>query len=107
MRDVRAGTLFPSPERRRKTCLGGQISELVRREHRTGGVLMLRFAIAAIALALTVSSASAQSRVQTGVLECRAQPSVGMIVGSVRNLECVFKPNVGRAQLYSATQGRL
>lgn len=47
------------------------------------------------------SSASAQSRVRVGVLSCDVQPAVGFIVGSRRNMTCVFRPDRrGRAEAY-------
>ncbi len=68
---------------------------------------MIRYALVATILAVTASSAAAQSRVQTGVLECITLPSVGMIVGSVREMDCIFKPTIGPQQSYSGTQGRI
>src|SRR5712691_3977750 len=57
-------------------------------------------AVVLAALALSAGSAAAQSGVAAGVLECRSGPSASFIVGSVRNFECVFTPNVGRRQFY-------
>ena len=68
---------------------------------------MIRFAFVALIVAITAGDAMAQSRVQTGVLECRADPSIGLILGSQRGLDCVFKPNRGPAQNYSGTQTRV
>jgi hypothetical protein len=68
---------------------------------------MIRFALVAATIAVTAAGAAAQSRVQTGVLECITLPSVGMIIGSVREMDCVFKPSAGPQQFYSGTQGRL
>jgi hypothetical protein len=68
---------------------------------------MIRYALVATILAITANSATAQSRVQTGVLECITLPSVGMIVGSVREMDCVFKPTIGPQQSYTGTQGRI
>ena len=68
---------------------------------------MIRYALVATLLAVTAGSAAAQSRIQTGVLECITRPSVGMIIGSVREMDCVFKPTVGPLQSYTGTQGRL
>jgi len=65
----------------------------------------------AISLAALLSAiatpAAAQSRVQTGVLECLSNPSVGAIVGSVRTMTCVFKPASGPEQYYSGTRTRI
>ena len=65
-----------------------------------------RFVLAAILAAATVPAA-AQSRVQTGVLECLSNPTFGIIVGSVRTMTCVFKPTQGLEQLYSGTRTRI
>jgi hypothetical protein len=43
------------------------------------------------ALSAPLAGASAQERVQVGVLECRGGASVGFIVGSVTNLGCVLR----------------
>ncbi|HXL69515.1 MAG TPA: DUF992 domain-containing protein [Xanthobacteraceae bacterium] len=50
---------------------------------------------AAAALALSAGAAAAQSRVEVGTLDCQVAPSVSFIVGSVRELRCVFLPNRG------------
>jgi len=58
-------------------------------------------------LLIAATPAAAQSRVQTGVLECLSNPSVGAIVGSVRTMACVFKPTSGPEQHYSGTRARI
>ncbi len=56
---------------------------------------MIRSAIICIAAAaaLTVLSdaAVAQSRVQAGILECRGAGTTGFIIGSIHELECVYR----------------
>src|SRR5262249_20662971 len=55
---------------------------------------MLRSSLASLAVIAFVASASpaaAQGRVQAAGLECRGVGSSGFIVGSIRELECVFK----------------
>jgi len=47
--------------------------------------------IAASCLGVFMFGASAQDRVQVGVLECRGGASIGFIVGSVTNLGCVLR----------------
>ena len=61
--------------------------------------------LAGIAAALTASinGASAQERVQVGVLECRGGASVGFIVGSVTNLGCVLRVDGLPEDRYVAT----
>jgi hypothetical protein len=64
-------------------------------------------AAAAIFAALSIVPAAAQSRTQTGVLECLSNPTFGIVVGSVRTMTCVFKPTHGPEQHYSGTRTRV
>jgi len=48
-------------------------------------------AIAAAAFASTAGPAGAQDRLQLGTLECSLSSSIGLIVGSQRNVNCVFR----------------
>jgi uncharacterized protein DUF992 len=58
--------------------------------------MMIRSSIAAVALvALAAGEASAQSRVQAGALECRGLGTTSFIIGSVHELECVFRSDYG------------
>jgi hypothetical protein len=50
---------------------------------------------AVAALALAAGPAAAQSRVQAGILECRGLGTTSFIVGSVHELECVFRSDYG------------
>ena len=63
------------------------------------------FILAGIAAALTtsVAGASAQERVQVGVLECRGGASIGFIVGSVTHLGCVLRVEGRPEDRYVAT----
>ncbi|MCP9629658.1 DUF992 domain-containing protein [Rhodopseudomonas palustris] len=65
------------------------------------------FGVAAVALVATVASASAQERVQVGVIECAGGPNVGYVVGSTTQLECVFKTDGRRPEPYVATVQRI
>lgn len=47
---------------------------------------------AAALLAVGAVPASAQQRVQAGQLSCTVAPSVGFVIGSVRDLSCTFHP---------------
>src|ERR1700760_1329575 len=58
---------------------------------------------ACAALTMSVASASAQERVQVGVLECRGGASIGFIVGSVTNLGCVLRIDGMPEDRYIAT----
>jgi hypothetical protein len=52
----------------------------------------MTFALAVAALAtVSATAAQAQSRVQVGVLDCRGGQTVGMVLGSVTDLSCVFR----------------
>ncbi|MBY0380931.1 MAG: DUF992 domain-containing protein [Xanthobacteraceae bacterium] len=53
--------------------------------------------------ALICAAQAQQGRVQAGVLECRGGPNVGLIVGSVTNLGCVFRSPNRPDDLYVAT----
>lgn len=69
---------------------------------------MTAFAIAAAAFAVSAIPASAQSRVEVGVLRCQIAPSVGYVVASRRDMRCTYMPNDGsRPHSYSATAGRV
>jgi hypothetical protein len=60
--------------------------------------------VAAGTIALVgVAAHAQQGRVQAGVLECRGGANVGMIVGSVTNLGCVFRGQNRPDDLYVAT----
>jgi hypothetical protein len=54
------------------------------------------------ALVLSSASASAQGRVQVGILECTGGETAGFIIGSVTDLSCMFRPEVGPQQAYHA-----
>lgn len=64
--------------------------------------LSIRLAAAAALLTLSALPALAQSRVQAGVLECRGGPSIGMVVGSVTELDCIYRSDFGPQQSYRA-----
>jgi Protein of unknown function (DUF992) len=56
-----------------------------------------------------ISVMPAEAAVQAGVLSCRSGPSVGLILGSVRQFQCTFRPSVAGMprQYYNATVGRV
>src|SRR5690242_9323737 len=75
--------------------------------HSAGDHLMRRLqsflSLAAAVLAASTGSSFAQSgRTQVGVLECRGGPNIGMVVGSVTNLGCVFRSQGRPDDLYTA-----
>lgn len=61
-------------------------------------VAMLTIGFAA--MAVTVTAASAQSRVQAGVLDCHGAPATSFVVGSAHQLECVFRSDHGAQYRY-------
>jgi hypothetical protein len=67
-------------------------------------IAMFRSSAAAVLAALALSSipASAQQRVQAGVLECRGGESISFVVGSVSEFTCTYRPDIGPVQGYRA-----
>src|SRR6266536_2352616 len=63
---------------------------------RSSAVCALTFA----ALIVTAASATAQTRVQAGILQCRGAPTGSFIVGSVHELGCVFQSDRGPRYRY-------
>jgi hypothetical protein len=68
---------------------------------------ILKSVVVAGAMLASVTVASAQSRLEAGVLECQGPGSVSFIVGSVHQLSCLFKPSVGPVQNYAGTVRRV
>ena len=67
---------------------------------------MFRYAVGAAALALAVACAdpAAAQRVRTGVLTCDISAGMSFIIGSQRNVSCVFAPEpAGPQQTYSGS----
>jgi Protein of unknown function (DUF992) len=66
--------------------------------------------ILAVSFATLLGGAApaAAQTVVAGLLECRAGPSTGMVVGSGRNLTCAFRPaDGGPVQRYTASGVRI
>jgi len=61
---------------------------------------------AALVMAFAVPAA-AQQRVQAGTLECSLSSSIGLVVGSQRNIACNFKPSGGSPEAYTGTMSRI
>ena len=72
---------------------GGNMSHSFRLAAQAGLVAVLSFA---------ATPSSAQSRVEAGVLECRGGGTVGMVVASVTELNCVYRSDYGPRQAYRA-----
>ncbi|MGA2127369.1 MAG: DUF992 domain-containing protein [Xanthobacteraceae bacterium] len=66
----------------------------------------MTFALGLTALAATTAAAAAQSRVRTGILECRGAPTTSFGVGSVQHLACTFQSDDGGRYLYDGTASR-
>lgn len=62
---------------------------------------------AAAALITSALPVAAQSRVQAGFLECRGGQTTGFIIGSVTEMDCLFRPDFGPRQAYRATIRKL
>jgi Protein of unknown function (DUF992) len=60
--------------------------------------------MAAVALA---APAEAKPGVKIGVLTCGVEGGVGFIIGSSKNVECLFKSVRGRTEQYEGTIGKL
>jgi hypothetical protein len=61
-------------------------------------------AIFAAALAMVPGSAHAQSRAQVGQLTCSMSASIGLILGSQKNVNCIFKGQPGQPdEAYTGT----
>ena len=63
--------------------------------------------IAALVVALMTTTSVAQSTTQAGMLECRTGPRIGLVLGSFNKMNCIFRPNVGPPQHYTASEGRI
>ncbi|MDQ6867024.1 MAG: DUF992 domain-containing protein [Pseudomonadota bacterium] len=57
-----------------------------------------------VGLTATVSSATP---VHSGVLECNVEPGIGFIIGSSKNLSCVFHSMRGGPEYYEGTINRI
>jgi hypothetical protein len=66
------------------------------------------FALAAAAALFVFTSSAQAQRARVGTLDCFSPGSVGFIVGSVTNFNCVFRPsNGGPGERYAGRIGRL
>lgn len=67
---------------------------------------MYRFLTAVfLAVVSTLPVSAQEGRIRVGVLECIVKPSIGAVIGSIRDMDCVFKPVSGRNENYAGTQG--
>ncbi|MFL9825564.1 DUF992 domain-containing protein [Rhodoplanes sp. SY1] len=56
---------------------------------------------------LACTPASAQSLVNVGTLACQVSPTVGFVLGSNQQAQCIFKPIRGRQQVYAGALSRV
>ncbi len=64
-------------------------------------------AAAGFATVLTAPADAQPGRVQVGTLECSLSSSIGMIIGSQRNVSCYFKSESGPPETYVGTLTRV
>lgn len=62
---------------------------------------------AAVATAFLTPAAAQRDRVEVGTLECSVSSSVGLVVGSQRNVNCLFKGNGTPPEAYQGTITRI
>ena len=63
-------------------------------------------AVLGIAMLGPITQADAQERVRAGLLMCQSAGHTGYLIGSVAQFRCVFRPDYGRQERYSATLSR-
>jgi Protein of unknown function (DUF992) len=64
--------------------------------------------IALLAAVATLTGTSAQAGgIKVGVLTCRVDAGAGWLIGSSKDVECVFKGNHGRREYYTGSIGKL
>ena len=68
---------------------------------------LLTLTIASLALMAPIATASAAAAVRAGILQCQGGQNVGFVVGSVTNLECVFRSEGRRPEPYIAKVQRI
>jgi hypothetical protein len=62
---------------------------------------------AVLATVFTTPADAQRDRVQVGSLECSLSSSIGLIVGSQKNVNCNFKPDGGPPEAYTGTMTRV
>ena len=69
---------------------------------KTGG-----FVIALFAIGLWASPSFGASGVKVGVLNCTVQGGVGLIFGSRKSMNCVFKRSAGGSEIYTGSVSKV
>ena len=67
----------------------------------------LTLTIATLAMLAPIAGADAAPPVRAGILQCQGGQNVGFVVGSVANLECVFRSEGRRPEPYIARVQRI
>jgi hypothetical protein len=67
----------------------------------------VRAALLGAAFVGLTATAPSATQVQSGVLECNVAAGIGFIIGSSKNLSCVFYPARGRPEYYAGTISRI
>jgi len=68
---------------------------------------MKQILAALLALVVLTSAASAQSRVQVGRLSCDVHAGIGLLIGSQKDMDCVFYRDGRRPEVYGGTITKL
>jgi hypothetical protein len=68
---------------------------------------LLTLTFATLSLLAPLASADAAPAVRAGILQCQGGQNVGFVVGSVTNLECVFRSEGRRPEPYIARVQRI
>lgn len=63
--------------------------------------------VAVVALLAPMASAEAMPPARAGLLECQGGRNVGLVLGSIASLDCVFRSGGRRPEAYIATVRRL
>src|SRR5437016_13657743 len=74
---------------------------------RLGHMRLLTLTLATLSLLAPIASADAAPPVRAGILQCQGGQNVGFVVGSVTNLECVFRSEGRRPEPYIAKVQRI
>jgi hypothetical protein len=61
------------------------------------------FAAAALAFALAAGTAQAKSGINVGALNCTVEGGIGLILGSKKDMTCVYKSHKGKKAVYTGS----
>src|SRR5437899_11643822 len=92
--------------RHRASILSAPLSLFINMR-RLGHMRLLTLTLATLSLLAPIASASAAPPVRAGILQCQGRQNVAFVVGSVTNLECVFRSEGRRSEPYIAKVQRI